>query len=237
MSHKQQAYLDALGISTWAHRQQQQTPQKPSLSASANTKITETVADISPPSSAIKLIPWESLQKQVQNCHACQLAEGRTQTVFGVGDVKADWMIIGEAPGRDEDIQGKPFVGRAGQLLNAMLQAIDLEREQVFIANVLKCRPPQNRDPSTIEIEQCSTYLSAQIQHIQPKVILVVGRIAAHFLLDTTIAVGKLRSKVHHYKGIPLIVTYHPAYLLRRPSEKRKSWEDLKLALETVEQS
>jgi DNA polymerase len=147
--------------------------------------------------------------------------------VFGVGNRQADVLVIGEAPGKDEDAQGEPFVGRAGQLLNAMLNAIDLKREQVFIANILKCRPPNNRDPSSEEAQNCSAYLQQQIALLQPKAIFVVGRIAAQNLLASELAIGKMRGQDYSFNGIPVIVTYHPAYLLRKPSEKRKSWQDL----------
>ncbi|NOZ36734.1 MAG: uracil-DNA glycosylase, partial [Gammaproteobacteria bacterium] len=161
----------------------------------------------------------------------------RTQTVFGVGNCNADWLIIGEAPGADEDRQGEPFVGRAGQLLNAMLQALDLKREDVYIANILKCRPPQNRDPKAEEVAHCSPWLERQIQLIQPKVILALGRIAAQKLLQTNTSLGRLRGRLHHIEttAAPVIVTYHPAYLLRSPLEKRKSWDDLLFAKKTLE--
>jgi DNA polymerase len=156
----------------------------------------------------------------------------RTQTVFGVGDRRADWLVIGEAPGADEDQQGEPFVGRAGQLLNAMLFAIGLAREQVYIANILKCRPPGNRDPRPEEVVCCEPYLFRQIELIQPKIILAVGRIAAQNLLKTDTPIGKLRGQLHRFgaAGIPVVVTYHPAYLLRSPTEKRKAWDDLQFA-------
>ena len=149
--------------------------------------------------------------------------------MFGVGDKNADWLVIGEAPGKDEDLQGEPFVGRAGQLLNAMLLAAGLQREQVYIANILKCRPPNNRDPRPEEVVRCEPYLLRQIALIQPKLILAVGRIAAQNLLKTETPIGKLRGKVHLLgnTGIPVIATYHPAYLLRSPQEKRKAWQDL----------
>ncbi|MCW8825330.1 MAG: uracil-DNA glycosylase [Gammaproteobacteria bacterium] len=177
-------------------------------------------------------LDWEALQGEVSRCQNCsELVSHRSRTVFGVGDAQADWLIIGEAPGAEEDRQGEPFVGPAGQLLNAMLQAIGLQRSQVYITNILKCRPPSNRDPKVDEIEQCCRYLQRQIALIQPKVILVVGRIAAQSLLQSSEPVGKLRGRVHQLEsGIPLIVTYHPAYLLRAPAEKAKAWHDLKLA-------
>ena len=171
---------------------------------------------------------WQQLEQAVASCTQCELHASRTQTVFGVGNIHARLLIIGEAPGRDEDLQGEPFVGRAGQLLNAMLAAIGFERNQVYIANILKCRPPNNRDPKTEEASACSSWLQQQVELIRPDVILALGRIAAHKLLDTEQSLGALRGGQHSYGGIPLIVSYHPAYLLRKPIEKRKSWQDLK---------
>jgi uracil-DNA glycosylase family 4 len=176
---------------------------------------------------------WDELEKQVAACTACPLYQGRTQTVFGVGDRNAEWMFIGEAPGEQEDLQGEPFVGRAGQLLNEMIRALGLTRESVYIANVLKCRPPRNRDPAPEEAAACEGYLKSQLALVQPKIIVAVGRIAAQNLLKTATPIGKLRGQVHHYEHIPLVVTYHPAYLLRSQTEKRRAWEDLKLALRT----
>jgi len=180
----------------------------------------------------IHLLGWDGLQARVAVCITCALHKGRTQTVFGVGSRQAQWMIIGEAPGADEDRQGEPFVGRAGKLLNAMLLAIGLKREEVYIANVVKCRPPNNRDPLPEEAAACEPYLKRQIALLQPKVILVVGRIAAHNLLKTDSTLGALRGKRFSYAdtSIPVVVTYHPAYLLRSPREKRKAWEDLQFA-------
>jgi DNA polymerase len=159
--------------------------------------------------------------------------------VFGVGNEQADLLVIGEAPGADEDRQGEPFVGRAGQLLNAMLLAMGFKREAVFIANIVKCRPPNNRDPKPEEALACQSYLLHQIELIRPKLILSVGRISAQNLLKTDIAVGKLRGRVHTYGewGIPLVVTYHPAYLLRSPEQKSKAWQDLQLALTLLRES
>ena len=176
---------------------------------------------------------WETLRQRVAQCTACALHETRTQTVFGVGDFNADWMVVGEAPGQEEDRRGEPFVGRAGQLLDAMLLAAGFPREQVFIANILKCRPPNNRDPRPEEVTACSGYLKKQIEWVAPKIILAVGRHSAQNLLGSDAPIGKLRGKVHRHAetGTPVVVTYHPAYLLRQPLEKRKAWEDLKLAL------
>ena len=164
-------------------------------------------------------------------CAKCPLHLTRTQGVFGVGPPRADWLVVGEAPGAEEDKRGEPFVGAAGQLLDAMLRAIGLDRaSNVYIANVLKSRPPGNRDPKPEEVSACLPYLRRQIDLLQPKIMLAVGRIAAQSLLGTDAPVGRLRSKVHHFGAIPLVVTYHPAYLLRSPGEKRKAWEDLKFA-------
>jgi DNA polymerase len=176
---------------------------------------------------------WESLRRQVASCTKCDLHKGRTQTVFGVGNINADWLIIGEAPGRDEDLQGEPFVGRAGKLLNAMLVAIGLQREQVYIANILKCRPPNNRDPRPEEVVCCEGYLKQQIAMIKPKIIMAVGRIAAQNLLKVETPIGQMRGSRYEYPdgNIPVVVTYHPAYLLRSPREKRKAWQDLQFAM------
>jgi uracil-DNA glycosylase family 4 len=175
----------------------------------------------------------EALKLTISSCQRCRLGKTRTQIVFGTGNQEAGLMIIGEAPGFYEDQQGEPFVGRAGQLLNSMLGSIELSRDQVFIANILKCRPPDNRDPLPDEVEACSGYLQEQINMIKPKVICALGRIAAHYLLKTEQALGKLRSTEHAYNGIPVLVTYHPAYLLRNPLDKKKAYDDL-LRLKTL---
>ena len=187
----------------------------------------------------VSRLDWDELQAQVAGCTLCELHSSRTQTVFGVGNRAADWLVIGEAPGKDEDQQGEPFVGRAGQLLNAMLQAIGLKRGQVYIANILKCRPPNNRDPKPEEVVCCEPYLLRQIALIKPGIILAVGRISAQNLLQTDTPIGKLRGRVHRFRdtGIPLVATYHPAYLLRSPVEKRKAWQDLQLAVRTLRES
>lgn len=172
---------------------------------------------------------WKSLHTAVLQCTACGLDKTRTQTVFGTGDINAKLMIIGEAPGFHEDQQGEPFVGRAGQLLDAMLESIGFHRTTVYIANILKCRPPNNRDPDPQEVDLCTPFLTKQIALIRPSLLLAVGRIAAHFLLNTQTPLGQLRGKMHTYGqfNTPLIVTYHPAYLLRNPSDKSKAFQDL----------
>lgn len=186
------------------------------------------------PAAAACTLPQENLsldnlRSQVAACTACCLHQGRTQTVFGVGNPNADLMFIGEAPGFHEDQQGEPFVGRAGQLLTAMIKSIGFTREQVYIANILKCRPPNNRDPLAEEVTSCTPFLQQQIKLIQPKLMLAVGRIAAHYLLNTKSSLESLRGKVHTYSETqtPLIVTYHPAYLLRNPADKKKAFQDL----------
>jgi DNA polymerase len=177
---------------------------------------------------------WETLQAEVAPCTQCDLCKTRTQTVFGSGNKNAEWMFIGEGPGQNEDLQGLPFVGKAGQLLTEMLRAIGFDREQVFIANIVKCRPPANRDPNPLEIESCKPYLLRQIALIKPKIIVVLGRVAAQALLNTDEPIGKLRGRIHALNDTPVVVVYHPAYLLRSLLDKRKAWADLKLAMQTV---
>jgi uracil-DNA glycosylase len=178
---------------------------------------------------------WVELKQLVSGCTQCALHKTRTQTVFGVGDENADWMLIGEAPGAEEDRLGDPFVGQAGRLLDNMLAAIDLERtKNVYIANVLKCRPPGNRNPQPEEVAKCSPHLLRQIELVQPKLILAMGRFAAQTLLGTDASIASLRGRVHRYAGRPLIVTYHPAYLLRNLPDKAKAWADLVFARKTM---
>ncbi|WP_260291126.1 uracil-DNA glycosylase [Sedimenticola hydrogenitrophicus] len=183
----------------------------------------------------VSRLDWAGLEARVAHCEACELHKSRTRTVFGVGRRDADLMIIGEAPGADEDRKGEPFVGRAGQLLNAMLKAIGLGREQVYIANILKCRPPGNRDPRAEEALQCAPYLQRQVALVKPRVILAVGAVAARNLLQRDEAVGRLRGGQHQFNGIPVVVTYHPAYLLRSPEQKAKAWQDLQKAARLIQ--
>ncbi|MBX3695593.1 MAG: uracil-DNA glycosylase [Steroidobacteraceae bacterium] len=209
-------YLAALGIDAYASRR---APAGPAVAAD------ELAGE------------WATLRAAVAACTKCRLCETRTQTVFGVGDTRARWLVVGEAPGAEEDKRGEPFVGRAGQLLNSMLRAVALSRDTVFIANVLKCRPPGNRDPRPDEVAACLPYLERQVALIEPALILAVGRIAAQNLLGSNAPLARLRGRVHQFgvSGTPLVVTYHPAYLLRSPGEKRKAWEDLKLARSLVD--
>ncbi|MBI5927531.1 MAG: uracil-DNA glycosylase [Aquabacterium sp.] len=188
----------------------------------------------------VETMGWPALREAVASCQACSLCQSRTQPVFGVGHEQAQWMIVGEAPGEQEDKQGEPFVGRAGQLLDRMLAALALTRseadatQQVFIANVLKCRPPANRNPQPQEVAQCEPFLTRQIELVKPKVILAMGRFAVQSLLKSSEPIGKLRGKVHEVAGVPVIVTYHPAYLLRSPADKALAWDDLCLAREVM---
>ena len=185
----------------------------------------------------IARLGWPELKTMVRDCTACRLRAGCTQTVFGVGDQQADWLFVGEGPGADEDARGEPFVGQAGKLLDSMLLALELRRgDNVYIANVVKCRPPGNRVPEADEIATCIPYLQRQIRLIQPKVIVALGKTAATALLRTgDVSLGSLRGKTHDFEGAPLIVTYHPAYLLRSPLEKAKAWQDLRLARQTLQ--
>ncbi|HKI63490.1 MAG TPA: uracil-DNA glycosylase [Burkholderiales bacterium] len=178
---------------------------------------------------------WSALEVEVPACTACALHKSRTQTVLGVGDRNADWLLVGEAPGAEEDRLGEPFVGQAGRLLDNMLAAIGLARgENVYIANVLKCRPPGNRNPEPGEVAQCTPFLLRQIALIQPRIIVAMGRFAAQTLLGSDATIASLRGRVHRYAGVPLVVTYHPAYLLRNLPDKSKAWSDLLLARRTV---
>ncbi len=188
-----------------------------------------------PLSGPVADMDWDALAEAVASCQACGLCQSRRNTVFGVGDRQADWLIVGEAPGEKEDLQGEPFVGPAGQLLDNMLRAIGLGRhENVYIANVLKCRPPGNRNPDPAEVAQCEPYLRRQVALLRPKIILAMGRFAVQSLLGSSEPIGKLRGQIHQYEGVPVVVTYHPAYLLRNLPDKAKAWADLCLALDQV---
>jgi DNA polymerase len=221
--HQRRAYLRAMGIDVWLPRDAAEPD---------NTAVSDVADDLA--DDLAGGLDWTELERCVKSCTRCALAQSRTNTVFGVGNPNADWMIIGEAPGAEEDRRGEPFVGRAGKLLDEMLRAIGQSRDTVFIANILKCRPPNNRDPRPEEAASCREYLERQIQLVQPKIILAVGRIAAQNLLASNETVGRMRGRQHELDGIPLVVTYHPAYLLRSPSQKSKSWYDLCLAMRLV---
>jgi len=231
LTQTQEYYLQTMGVDVYWSRDRV-------LVEPVNDEV-KTTDDPVPNKSILESGEWDALRERVASCQQCELHRGRTQTVFGVGDHQADWLIIGEAPGAEEDRQGEPFVGRAGKLLNSMLFALGLQREQVFIANILKCRPPNNRDPKPEEVVACSSYLRKQIDLLQPKIILAVGRIAAQNLMKTETPIGKMRGRRYQYAdtGIPVVVTYHPAYLLRSPREKRKAWQDLQLAMRVYQET
>lgn len=230
-------YLRAIGIDRWIpqNRSGEAAPPAPAPAAPGG--------DATPPGRAgaeTAEAPWEALRAEILECTKCPLHESRTQGVVGVGNREADWMVIGEAPGAEEDRRGEPFVGRAGKLLDAMLLSLGLRRTaNVYIANILKSRPPGNRDPRPEEVAACLPYLTRQIELVRPKLLLAVGRIAAQNLLSSDAPLGRLRGRVHRFgeRDTPLVVTYHPAYLLRSPADKRKAWEDLKLARSVLRQT
>ncbi|HUE11270.1 MAG TPA: uracil-DNA glycosylase [Steroidobacteraceae bacterium] len=238
---RRKEYLAALGLKSWVLRAGAPAAQPRALLESALLESplldpARPASEAPAPLAALResAFDWDQLRARVAACTRCGLNATRTQTVFGVGNLEAQWLIVGEAPGAEEDRQGEPFVGRAGQLLNSMLRAIGLAREEVYIANVLKCRPPGNRDPSENESAECLPYLERQIALLKPRILLAVGRIAAQNLLRTDVSLGRLRQQAHTFgiSRVPLVATYHPAYLLRTPADKRKAWEDLKFARE-----
>ena len=268
-TERQRAMLDAMGVRLWpsagaddadsalAHveegaerypapppaqalRAAEPSPPRLAEPEPAPSRAAPTVAPTGVPSGAVAQLDWPALREAVAACTACTLCRTRRQTVFGVGNPQAHWMIVGEAPGEQEDVQGEPFVGKSGQLLDNMLRALGLTRgeadaaRQVYIANTLKCRPPGNRNPEPAELERCEPFLVRQIQLVQPRIILAMGRFAVQRLLRSEEPIGRLRGRVHRYQGVPLIVTYHPAYLLRNPEEKAKAWDDLCLARATA---
>jgi DNA polymerase len=235
------AYLDALGVDVYVRRELP-PPAAPEPGSSPSPAVLPAASSPAGATPAVMMqiatdedpatLDWDALSARVAACTRCELHSTRTQAVFGVGSRTARWMFIGEAPGAEEDKQGEPFVGRAGQLLTSMLKALGLRREDVYIANVLKCRPPGNRDPRPEEARACRAYLDRQIELVSPTLIVAVGRIAAQNLLGTDSALARLRGRVHALgeRRWPLLVTYHPAYLLRSPGEKRKAWQDLLFA-------
>jgi uracil-DNA glycosylase len=230
-SHRIQ-YLQAMGVDVWTLKKP--LPAVPTCLQEPGVTDDNAVREFNVADNAQQA--WTELEAEVAACTRCALCETRKNTVFGSGNQQADWLVIGEGPGQSEDEQGLPFVGRAGQLLTEMLRAAGLPREQVFITNVVKCRPPGNRDPKPEEAGQCHDYLQRQIALIRPKIILAVGRISAQVLLNTDAPVSRLRGKVHFLHDIPLVVVYHPAYLLRSLLEKRKAWQDLLLAMRTAKE-
>lgn len=265
-TERQQAMLRAMGVRLWQPPAAADTDSAASPAASAPAPgpvvlepsalapiaapaVAITVATTEAPTAAIATgitagLDWPALRETVTQCRACRLCEGRKQTVFGVGHERAHWMVVGEAPGAQEDEQGEPFVGAAGQLLDAMLRALALSRaadgdpaRRVYIANTLKCRPPGNRNPQPDEMAACEPFLLRQLELVQPRIILAMGRFAVQALLRSQEAIGKLRGRVHRYQGVPLVVTYHPAYLLRNLPDKARAWEDLCLAAGVAESS
>lgn len=230
-------YLEALGIDQWVARRAppgRQAVPAPAAQSPAEIQVSlEPAAAGEPDAASATAAAWDRLREEVRTCTRCALHQTRTQAVLGVGNPEAQWMVIGEAPGAEEDRRGEPFVGRAGQLLDAMLRAIGLSRTtNVYIANILKSRPPGNRDPKPEEVTACLPYLHRQIALVRPRLLLAVGRIAAQNLLLTDAPLARLRGQVHRFgeHNVPLVVTYHPAYLLRTPADKRKAWEDLQFA-------
>ena len=268
-TERQQAMLQAMGLRLWSAPLDDAAATADALESAVVAPAAEPVlgeaeleaeleaateAALAPAASAparpaitrgdIAVLDWAALRESVAACTACELCKSRTQTVFGVGHTQAQWMVVGEAPGENEDLQGEPFVGASGELLDRMLAALRLTRsaegdtpssQRVYIANTLKCRPPRNRNPSAEEMAQCEPYLVRQIALLKPRIILAMGRFAVQALLRTDEPIGKLRGRVHRYEGVPLVVTYHPSYLLRSPHEKARAWDDLCLAAETAE--
>jgi DNA polymerase len=243
MSARRELFLDEMGLTPlWRLRARE------AADAAADQPVAHALAAPGPaggtpaPAAAaddraerIARMDWGELRATVAACTACGLRQGCTQTVFGVGDQQADWLLVGEAPGAEEDARGEPFVGQAGRLLDGMLAGIALKRGNgVYIANVLKCRPPGNRNPEHAEVARCAPFLARQVELIRPRLILAMGRFACQTLLATDASIASLRGRVHRYQGVPLVVTYHPAYLLRSLADKAKAWEDLCFARRTM---
>ncbi len=222
-------YLEAMGIDVWVSRKK----GSENILDSFETDLQENETIINGLDSV--QANWKVLEKEVSECEKCILCNTRTQTVFGSGSFNADWMFIGEAPRQDEELEGQPFVGQAGKLLTEMVRAIGLQKKDVYITNILKCRLPSNRDPKSDEIKSCQAYLQRQIELVKPKIILAVGQTSAQTLLNSNGSLSKLRGKTHQLNGIPLIIVFHPAYLLRSLLEKRKAWQDLQLAIKTYQ--
>ncbi len=237
MNARRKIILKELGLTPlWRFKSETAVSQaSPEVAVTGQAKKTDVSAHVDKQKLKIGQMDWEQLASTVASCTACPLRQTCTQTVFGVGDKNADWMYIGEGPGAREDVVGEPFVGQAGKLLDNMLAAIQLKRgHNVYITNIVKCRPPNNRNPSEDEARQCAPYLARQIELIKPKLIVALGKVAAQNLLDSQDSIASLRGKIHSYSGIPLIVTYHPAYLLRALPEKAKAWQDLCTARELM---
>jgi len=245
-SERQRLMLQEMGLRVWAPAASEAPaaamPEAPNaLDAPPRAPPAAMAVPPDERAAAIAAMPWPALREAVAQCTACGLCRSRRQTVFGVGHANAHWMIVGEAPGEQEDLKGEPFVGAAGHLLDSMLRALDLTRDeapperQVYIANTLKCRPPRNRNPEPEEMVRCEPFLMRQIELIRPRLILAMGRFAVHSLLRSSEPIGKLRGRVHRYQGVPLVVTYHPAYLLRNLADKSRAWDDLCLAAQVAD--
>jgi uracil-DNA glycosylase family 4 len=245
-TERQRGMLQEMGIRLWAPVTAGTEPlvaeaAVPSEPAQPPPPAPSAATGGTPRAEAIAAMDWPALRQAVASCTACGLCQGRRQTVFGTGHERAHWMIVGEAPGEQEDLKGEPFVGAAGQLLDSMLRALQLTRaeappeRQVYIANTLKCRPPRNRNPEAQELAQCEPFLVRQIELVRPRLILAMGRFAVQSLLRSSEPIGKLRGRVHRCQGVPLVVSYHPAYLLRNPADKARAWDDLCLAAQTAE--
>jgi DNA polymerase len=267
-TERQQAVLQAMGLRVWApavaagvagpdalkasadvdspvdHSVPADRAARPKVPAAAPSPTVSAprAVEVAAPGQPVGSLDWPELRDAVAACRACALCDSRRQTVFGAGHTQAHWLVIGEAPGEQEDRRGEPFVGPAGQLLDQMLAALGLTRDadgavpaqQVYITNTLKCRPPDNRNPTPEELARCEPFLQRQIELLRPRIILAMGRFAVQALLRSSEAIGRLRGRVHHYQGVPLIVTYHPAYLLRNLPHKARAWEDLCLAADTL---
>ena len=233
---RRELVLEQLGLlPLWVRRERAGPPSQGVTPALENEQPPARVDEREERSVRILRSGWPELKELVRACTDCPLHAARRQTVFGVGDESADWLFVGEGPGAEEDARGEPFVGQAGRLLDNMLAAIGLKRgHDVYIANVLKCRPPGNRVPEPLEVARCEPYLLRQIQLIEPKLIVALGKTAASNLLHTEASIGSLRGRLHQFRGTPLLVTYHPAYLLRNPADKAKAWEDLCFAHDTM---
>jgi uracil-DNA glycosylase family 4 len=230
--------LDELGLTPRWRLRVPVVAVRETTSAPADPSVAARFQDAVPRLERIAALTWDTFAGDVARCDACGLCKSRNKTVPGVGDVAAEWMFVGEAPGAEEDARGEPFVGQAGRLLDSMLGALGMTRTRnVYIANVLKCRPPNNRTPEPGEAEACRPYLERQIDLIRPKLIVALGKSAASLLLGTDATIASLRGRIHRYRGVPLVVTYHPAYLLRNLPDKAKAWEDLLLAKATVDGS
>jgi DNA polymerase len=248
-SDRQHALLRGLGLRVWTPPVSAGCGAADPPAASAPDDGPPAASPVpAPPATSLPLavatLDWPALRAAVADCRACALCGSRTQTVFGMGSLRAHWLVVGEAPGEQEDRQGLPFVGPSGELLDAMLRALGLTRDadgpadgarRVYIANTIKCRPPGNRNPAPDELMRCEPFLVRQIELLRPRIILAMGRFAVQSLLRSSEPVGRLRGRVHAYQGVPLVVTYHPAYLLRNPADKARAWDDLCLAAATAD--